>query len=371
MSEIFNKNIFNSIKIYNCSEIEHKIDNISITEDGYIFCVKFIVEKSLGYTYSYLKFEKDLKIIKGNGNIILSLIRDSDTLIYLTKDSSIENTNFFSFREIKYGNGKQERKFSFLSHPIEITSISNNQKFIILGDINQTLNVYCMEELKNIKSINVKNEDEDDEIVKLEISSDGKTIACFKNSKIIIIKENNITIIPFDYIYCTNMKVYFGNDNIIKIGFYNGSVLHIKNEKIISKTIRNLLVDRVFFSNDGKILCIERNNNCKFIHEDADEYSNDISLIKNVYNTYISPDNKLFLAKNKFEKVDIVAYDLSFIGYKKCQKLQFLTCINDKVSSIINSFSHNTLFDINVVKLIFNFLPFSRQVEQEDLIIKE
>ena len=42
-----------------------------------------------------------------------------------------------------------------------------------------------MEELKNIKSINVKNEDEAHEIVKLEISSDGKTIACFKNSKII------------------------------------------------------------------------------------------------------------------------------------------------------------------------------------------
>ena len=50
------------------------------------------------------------------------------------------------------------------------------------------------------------------------------------------------------------------------------------------------------------------------------------------------------------------------------EKLEFLLSSTKKDTSI-NSFFENDLFDINVVKLIFDFLPFSKKINQEKMLV--
>ena len=174
--------------------------------------------------------------------------------------------------------------------------------------------------------------------------------------------EQKITLVSFcfekvDKNYYGYIQVYF-KDDTIKLAFLNGSIVTLKNGNITSIITRNLICSCVVFSPDGKMISYFRDDCFRFIHEDSDEYSNEFCLLKNSYidnNAIISPDGKLFISKinNNF-----IVHDISFIGYKKCQKLQFLCGLNDKISNT-NSFSNNVLFDINVVKIIFEFLPFS------------
>ena len=363
MYQNFNKNILQSIKIYNKNKNEYK--NISITEDGYIYSF----EPKIGYnqySYSYLLYKNNSNIIKGPKNIINQTIIDSNEIIYFMKNNEVdilENKNNYTFQKFKY-NGEKKEKFSFYSDRIKKMSFSKNGKFAITIDIFGITNLYNTESFKIIETIKIKYFECIDEI---HISPDGKTVLITKNNKIAIWKHEKITTIPIvykeiDHHYYGYIEVYFGNDDIIKLGFLNGSIVILKDGKIISKIIRNLQCSCNYFSHDGKILCCFYKDEFKFIHEDSDEYSNNISFIKNVsYNGKISPDGKLFISTES-KNYNFVIYDISFIGYKKCQKLTFLTGTKDKDSNI-NSFSENVLFDINVVKLIFDFLPFSKEIK--------
>ena len=357
MSKNYNENIIQSVKDFNLLNNRYNCQDLSVTSDGYIY--------SFGHGYnnsSYLIYKKNCVIIKGPEKIIDSVIVDSNEVIYFYE----KEKKIYIFESFK-SYGKKGNFFCFYSHEVKKMRFSKNGKFAVTIDIFGMLNLYCMKTFKIMETIHIKYSKSIDEIY---VSPDGKTILITKNNKLVILKNKKIKTIPLIYkqidrYYFGFIEVYFGEDDIIKLGFSNANVVVIKDGKIIKIIIRNFMCRSRYFSPCGKMIFIldDEDQETVFIHEDSDEYSNKFSFVNGwSYTGVFSPDGKLFISRGT-KSANFVIHDISFIGYKKCQKLQFLSGLIDK-SSNVNSFFENDLFDINLVKLIFDFLPFSKEMKK-------
>ena len=350
-----------------CYISNHKYYNLHLTKDMYIYNI-------YDYHYSHLIFYKnDLNFISRKNilSTICSIINSNKIIYFCQKNIEQEEKDkkiIYSFEMYNY-TGKLTNFFCFSSDKIKQIFFSENAKFAVTVDIFGTVNLYCTQSFKVIDTIDIKYFNSIDNIY---ISPDGKTVLFTKNNLIVIWKNKKLTTIPLHYkqinrCYRGFFNVHFEND-VIKLGFFNGSVIILKDGKIIKKIIRNLRCISTFFSPDGKMVYIFSKGQITFIHEDSDEYSNEFSIIKKIKsNGKISIDGKLFIVQNSISGKFLI-YDLSFIGHKKVEKLEFLLSSTKKDTSI-NSFFENDLFDINVVKLIFDFLPFSKKINQEKMLV--
>ena len=366
----FTENLVKSMKIFNNFQHDAKNRYLSILKEGYFYS---IFNTILEISYIIYKNQNN-KIVKGPKYVLTSIIIDPSTILYFTEDiiEESEEKKCYNLKKLNYDTGKITKLSSFLNDSITNFYFSENGNFLLFCDIFQNLKLYSIRDLKIVKNINLKDET-NFEIEDLHISPDGETFLCKRSDKLIIIKNDDIKYLEkkyyLEYIHkFERMEVYFGEDDVIKLGFSHGNILYLKNGEIIKKTNRNFhnyFQQEIFFSKDGKILVLKDTIGFRFIHEDSDEYSNNFCYRKSLYDGELSPDCKFFFGREIKNK--IITYDLSFIGYKKCQKLQFLYGLNDKNSNL-NSFSKNVLFDINIVKLIFDFLPFSIEVNDEETI---
>ena len=375
LNNSFNNNLFKSKEICNNFLGTSNISTFELntTEEGYFYSKFNSPHKTFYVIY------KNPKIINLPKFIILCHLVNSKKIIFFKhEDFDIHGE---SYVEISKFDIKTEKitKISTFKHRnyLRGISISRDGKLALFSDSLENVILYSIQKSKIIKSKNFM--DSTNNTIKfLHLSPDKKIILCIKQDKIIFWKEDNVKYNNFDSTDCYDCKICFTND-IIKIVFSNGIILYLKNGELTCQ--KNLNLDRKWnnflFSKSGKILCRNNKNIFKFIHEDADEYSNEISFIEHkghickeekfffeknpnhVCEGYISPDEKFFFVKNRNK---ITSYDLSFIGYKKCQRLQFLCGTKDKISSI-NSFSENVIFDINLLTLIFDFLPFSKELK--------
>ena len=377
MTDSFNTNLFNSMEICNSFQHNNPGNNSKLytLNNGCFYSDINVMDSTM-----YLIYKKEPKSICFSMFNFYHELVDFKTIIYLSYDKYIGDFNkkTYSLLNLDVDSKKNTKILSFVSYSLYHFVISEDKKFFVISDIFQNLNMYSIKDKKIIKSINFKH-DINNDIETISLSPNNDIIICIKKNVIIFWYENtikNIDISSENIQNYYNCKIFFGKENDITIGFSNGTILYLKNREIISKTIRNLKTDDIFFSKNGNILCVNNKNIFKLFHKDADEYSNEISYIEHksgfpeerrifgkdknhICGGYISPDEKFFFIKNRNK---ITSYDISFIGYKKCQKLTFLTGIINKNCSV-NSFLENVLFDINLVKLIFDFLPFSKEIK--------
>jgi WD40 repeat protein len=367
----FKKNIFKSIKIYE-EKFKEKFSTCDtyICNDGFIYSfnsIKPYVNGDNSYYGSgcYFICKNNGKFIYGPKNVVNSFVVDSNYIIYIVKDGDEK----YSFQKFKYDGIKEN---TFKVDYVRKKYFSKNGKFFMIVDMNGNFNIYDTDTFKFIKNINIKIKHLDT-IENVHFSPDGKTVLFVTWNKLIIWKDDNLTHLHVDYeeideSYYGFFEVYF-QDDIIKIAFLNCSIMYIKNGKITKITKRKIKCFFNYFSPDGKILCCyHEGGGYTFLHEDSDSYSDNFSRVKHIgCYTKISPDGKLFIGldhiENKFE-----VFDISFIGHKKIEKLEFLKSSTEKNSSI-NSFFENVLFDINIVKLLFDFLPFSKETSREEMIV--
>ena len=235
--------------------------------------------------------------------------------------------------------------------------VSIDLDFLIFSDINyiKILNLKSglIKLIKNISNI-------------LFIKTISKTYFIFGT-------KNNIWLFNLKNKNCIDLKfynfsekeigdIYSRGKNIFKIGLTDGSIVYWKNN-IYSYKRKSLLFYQTYFdakfSSDGKILILS-DYYCKiqFIHENATIEDDNICFIKDVNNCFCaSKDSKTIITA--FIN-DIKIYDISCIGnLKRMQCFEFISGMYEKRESVLSVFFKHRLFDINVVKIIFSFLPCS------------
>jgi hypothetical protein len=192
--------------------------------------------------------------------------------------------------------------------------------------------------------------------------------------KILLISKNRIL-----YCDCRNKKiknlnfmdfsdrnikdVYILSDSKFKIGLDNGCIVFWEKgfsykKQLVSKNV----YFKGKFSHDGKLFILSHGENAdigvKIIHEDSPIEDDEICIIKNLVHDFHICEKTNYLITTCFGKNRI--FDISCIGnLKRMQCFEFISGMYENRESVLNVFFKHYLFDINVVKLIFSFLPYS------------
>ena len=96
----------------------------------------------------------------------------------------------------------------------------------------------------------------------------------------------------------------------------------------------------------------------KIIHENSTIQDDEICIIKTIAYDFRICENTNHLVTTSFSGNRI--YNISCIGnLKRMQCFEFISGMYEKRESVLSVFFNHRLFDINVVKLIFSFLPYS------------
>ena len=178
------------------------------------------------------------------------------------------------------------------------------------------------------------------------------------------IETKNVKNLDFNKFSQRNIEdVYVLNENKFKIGINDGCIIVWENGVFSykKKDIRQNIYSKAKFSQDGKLFVLSHGKNedvgVKIIHENStSEDDENCTLSITAYSFEICKSNKYLIITSYFPNV---IYDISQIGNSKTmQCFEFIYGLSQKkTETSLTIFFNHSLFDINVVKLIFSFLP--------------
>ena len=341
-----------------------------------------------------------MKIFKNNFIISTMSIKQNMnkwaiiTSIQVTKNNKLKA--FFSNNSsILYDNNKVESNIVFEHNNITVnfqgknhsknlfSYIVESKKYLFPYEIQceNLLKVFCLS--KDSKSLLFS----DDSNVKI-LSLKTCKIETLKNiSNVIFMKhistqyivccsKTNIYMIDLKYRTCLDLNfskfskknikdIYICDKYSFKIGLEDGSICFFKNNEF--SYIRKIHsqygnYENGKFSENGKMLILsfsqDDGTRTQIIHENATIEDDNICFIEDVNNCFCTCRDSKILVTCTGKQIKI--YNISCIGnLKRMQCLEFIFGMNQRRESILSVFFKHRLFDINVVKIIFSFLPYS------------
>ena len=335
--------------ILKCLKFETKVSDygiimdIKLSRDNYVDCL---------YTEGACVLFKDNPVVTKNPYCIYRQYSpDEKSIFMICKKASI-----YTIERWETGGKLLEVLFSFQNGNIDLYDFSTDCNFIVFTD--KYYIKLCNLLTREITTIYVSAE----RINCVKISKDNSIVVFTLGKDFMIFDTNTLEI---KKIQCSKYSsiyynlymedIYIYDDLSIKIGTLYGTILLFKDGKLSEIKDGNCLLVKCKFSNDGKMLTLYNPTEDETIILSHEENFDNCKIIIDFDHLCLSRNSKLLIT-SKWNKLNI--YDISDIGnLRRNQISTFLTILEKDKSQTLCDLKNNCLFDINVVRIIFDFLP--------------